>query len=74
MAWFSKEAIEKIEIFVILKIENWPIICDPEWRGELPKPVIEESPSVLFLRGMLSGEWFESVTVSYMVLWPNRSF
>ena len=24
MAWFSKEAIENIELFVILKIENWP--------------------------------------------------
>ena len=26
----------KYRIFISMKIENWPIICDPEWRGGYP--------------------------------------
>ena len=33
MVWFLNETIKNIELFIILKIENWPIIYDPEWRG-----------------------------------------
>ena len=33
MVWFSNEAIKNIELFIILKIENWPIKRCPEQGG-----------------------------------------
>ena len=36
MVWFSNEAIMNIELFIILKIENWPIKRCPEQGGPTP--------------------------------------
>ena len=42
MVWFSNETFENIELFIILKIENWPIKSPGGIRGVTKTPSLSE--------------------------------